>query len=145
VCWLLICGRRLRFKEKRWIDNLKFHKRRTRVKRQQVNTGIGKPWKRSQQLTAIAQLLCHRNVYVVRLVLRQPIYEKDRINPVDARAALTLDPILLQMFPEGYRHLAYLQSSIGYKVKSDMPGLKGTAVEALYARGRGWLAGQVLE
>jgi hypothetical protein len=78
------------------------------------------------------------------LVLRQPIYEKDRIDPVDARAALTLDQTLLQKFPEGYRHLAYLQSSIGYKLKSDMPGLKGAAVEALYARGRGWLAGRAL-
>jgi hypothetical protein len=79
------------------------------------------------------------------LVLRQPIYEKDRIDPVDARETLTLDQALLQKFPEGYRHLAYLQSSIGYKLKSDMPGLKGAAVEALYARGRGWLTGQALE
>ena len=78
------------------------------------------------------------------LVLRQPIYEKDRIDPVDARAALTLDRALLQKFPEGYRHLAYLQSSIGYKVKSDMPGLDGPEVATLYRRGEGWLKGQKL-
>jgi hypothetical protein len=76
------------------------------------------------------------------LVLRQPIYEKDRIDPVDPGASLRLDPELLRRFPEGYRHLAYVQSQIGYKVKPDMPGLKGAAVEALYQRGRDWLAGK---
>jgi hypothetical protein len=75
------------------------------------------------------------------LVLRQPIYEKDRLDPVDPAARLELDPVLLVQFPEGYRHLAYLQTRIGYKVKTDMPGLDGPAVEALYRRGGGWLAG----
>src|SRR5205807_10217925 len=45
----------------------------------------------------------------------------------------------LARFPQGYRHLAYLQTAIGYKVKADMPGLSGPAVEALYARGKRWL------
>ena len=75
------------------------------------------------------------------IVLRQPIYEKDRIDPVDPAAALALDRDLLMRFPEGYRHLAYLQTRIGYKVKPDMPGLTGREVEALYARGAGWLKG----
>ena len=78
------------------------------------------------------------------IVLRQPIYEKDRMDPVDPAARLTLDPALLGRFPEGYRHLAYLQTQIGYKVKTDMPGLKGPEVEALYARGRAWLDGKPL-
>jgi hypothetical protein len=78
------------------------------------------------------------------VVLRQPIYEKDRMDPVDPAAVLKLDPELLGQFPEGYRHLAYLQSGIGYKVKKDMPGLKGPEVEALYRRGRDWLAGKPL-
>lgn len=76
------------------------------------------------------------------LVLRQPIYEKDRIDPVDPSARLELDQTLLGQFPNGYRHLAYLQSRIGYAVKRDMPGLTGPEVEALYQRGRGWLDGQ---
>jgi hypothetical protein len=76
------------------------------------------------------------------LVHRQPIYEKDRIDPVDPAAQLALDAQLLSSFPPGYRHLAYLQSRIGYLVKRDMPGLKGPEVEALYARGRDWLAGK---
>src|ERR1700680_246479 len=75
------------------------------------------------------------------LVLRQPIYEKDRLDPVEPGATLQLDAELLYRFPEGYRHLAYLQSRIGYVVKPDMPGLKGREVEALYQRGNAWLAG----
>jgi hypothetical protein len=69
------------------------------------------------------------------IVLRQPIYEKDRMDPVDPSKSLTLDAKLINQFPEGYRHLAYLQSGIGYAVKKDMPGLKGPEVEALYTRG----------
>ena len=75
------------------------------------------------------------------LVRRQPIYEKDRMDPVDPSARLTLDPGRLSRFPEGYRHLAYLQSSIGFEVKDGLPGLRGPAVETLYAEGRAWLAG----
>src|SRR5262252_149511 len=78
------------------------------------------------------------------LVLRQPIYEKDRLDPVDPAARLNLDKDLLARFPEGYRHLAYLQTRIGYKVKPDMPGLDGPEVAALYQRGEGWLKGQKL-
>ena len=78
------------------------------------------------------------------LVLRQPIYEKDRLDPLDPSAKLTLDQDLLQRFPEGYRHLAYLQTRIGYKVKPDMPGIEGPELEALYARGKAWLAGKPL-
>jgi hypothetical protein len=75
------------------------------------------------------------------LVLRQPIYEKDRLDPVDPSARLDLDRTLLERFPAGYRHLAYAQTRIGYEVKPDMPGLMGPEVEALYARGARWLAG----
>jgi hypothetical protein len=78
------------------------------------------------------------------LVLRQPIYEKDRLDPIDPAARLQLDRNLLQRFPEGYRHLAYLQTRIGYKVKTDMPGLDGPEVAALYRRGEDWLKGHQL-
>jgi hypothetical protein len=75
------------------------------------------------------------------LVRRQPIYEKDRIDPVSPSAALKLEETRLAQFPQGYRHLAYIQEEIGYRVKRDMPGLRGPEVEALYAQGRDWLAG----
>jgi len=75
------------------------------------------------------------------IVRRQPIYEKDRMDPIDPSVALTLDPELLDRFPEGYRHLAYLQSKNGFKVKTGLPGLRGPAVEKLYDEGKSWLAG----
>lgn len=75
------------------------------------------------------------------IVLRQPIYEMDRIDPVDPSARLELPAQELAQFPEGYRHLAYLQAGLGYRVKPDMPGLTGPEVEALYQRGARWLAG----
>ena len=75
------------------------------------------------------------------IVRRQPIYEKDRMDPIDPAARLGLDPELLARFPEGYRHLAYLQTKIGYTIKLDLPQLKGPVVEALYAHGRAWLEG----
>jgi hypothetical protein len=76
------------------------------------------------------------------IVLRQPIYEKDRLDPVDPSATVRLNDTLLERFPPGYRHLAYLQATLGYQVKPDMPGLTGPEVEALYARGVAWLAGR---
>jgi len=75
------------------------------------------------------------------IVRRQPIYEKDRLDPVDPSAVLKLDVGWLARFPEGYCHLAYLQSKNGFKVKAGLPGLRGPAVEKLYAEGKAWLAG----
>lgn len=80
-----------------------------------------------------------------RLLHRQPIYEKDRIDPVDPAAVLVLDANALAGFPEGYRHLAYIQTRIGYRVKLDMPQLKGPVVEELYRRGTRWLTGAAIE
>lgn len=80
-----------------------------------------------------------------KLLHRQPIYEKDRIDPVDPAARLALDAERLARMPEGYRHLAYIQTGIGYTVKMDMPMLKGPEVEALRARAARWLAGGELE
>ena len=76
-----------------------------------------------------------------RLVLRQPIYEIDRLTPVSGGPGPELDAGLLAQFPAGYRHLAYVQARIGYDVKPDMPGLTGPEVEGLYRRGADWLAG----
>ncbi|MGO9883241.1 MAG: nuclear transport factor 2 family protein [Solirubrobacteraceae bacterium] len=73
------------------------------------------------------------------IVLRQPIYERDRLDLVDPAAQLALDAEQLARFPEGYRHLAYLQTEIGYDVKRDMPGLTGPELESLYDRGARWL------
>jgi SnoaL-like domain len=79
------------------------------------------------------------------MVLRQPIYEKDRVDPIDPAAQLRLDQAALAKFPKGYRHLAYIQTQLGYTVKLDMPQLTGPEVERLYARGKAWLAGGPLQ
>jgi hypothetical protein len=76
------------------------------------------------------------------IVLRRLIYEMDRIHVLDPAATLTLDRTLLEQFPVGYRHLAYLQTKGGFTVKRDLPGTDGPAVEALYAKGADWLAGR---
>ena len=78
------------------------------------------------------------------LVLRQPIYEKDRIDPVVPGTMPKLDRDLLASFPEGYRHMAYMQTKAGYSVKTDMPGATGPELDALYAKGAAWLNGDAL-
>jgi hypothetical protein len=75
------------------------------------------------------------------IVLRQPIYEQDRLDPVAPGAVPAIDPERLARFPVGYRHLAYVQEQVGYVVKPDMPGLVGPEVDALYARGATWIGG----
>ena len=76
------------------------------------------------------------------IVRRQPIYEKDRMDPLDPSVKLKLDPDILGSFPEGYRHLAYLQTKLGFKVKPQgLPQLKGPEVERLYRHGKAWLDG----
>ena len=79
------------------------------------------------------------------LVWRRLFYEKDRLDPVDPGVTFKLDPALLAQFPVGYRHLAYLQTKVGYKVKADMPGLEGPEADALYALGAAWLKGKPLK
>lgn len=78
------------------------------------------------------------------LILRQPIYELDRIDPLDSAAHLDLDKERLQALPSGYRHLAYVQQGIGLNVKLDLPGTRGPEIAALYARGQQWLQGAVV-
>jgi hypothetical protein len=75
------------------------------------------------------------------IVRRQPIYEKDRLDAVEPGAKLTLDPALLARFPEGYRHLGYLQTKAGFDVRLGLPGLRGPEVAKLYTEGAAWLDG----
>ena len=75
------------------------------------------------------------------IVLRRHTYEKDRLDPVAPGATVTLDPALLAQYPEGYRHLAYLQSKAGYQVKRDLPGLDGPALAAIDTDAARWLEG----
>ena len=82
-----------------------------------------------------------RRADVWGLVRRQPIYEKDRMDVVNPAGSVELDPARLAAYPDGYRHLAYLQREQGFDVKDGLPGLTGAAVELLYAEGAAWLDG----
>jgi len=70
---------------------------------------------------------------------RRLVYEKDRIDPVRPGAVVTLDPEILARFPEGYRHVAYVQSKGGAKVLEDLISFRTPAHEKLYADGKAWL------
>ncbi|MCX4862033.1 nuclear transport factor 2 family protein [Streptomyces canus] len=84
---------------------------------------------------------CARHEGAWKIVRRQPIYEKDRLDLVDPSATLRLNGELLDRFPAGYRHLAYLQTKAGFTVKTGLPGLTGEVVQRLYEEGVKWLAG----
>ena len=74
------------------------------------------------------------------IVRRQPIYEKDRLDPVDPSANLRLDPALLARFPEGYRHLAYVQTKAGAKVDPALPTGVAESQKKMIKEARAWLA-----
>jgi hypothetical protein len=76
------------------------------------------------------------------IVLRQPVYELDRMTTVEPGTKLKLDSHLLHSFPEGYRHLAYLQTQMGFHISQTFPGTHGPEIEALNTRMRHWLAGE---
>ena len=76
------------------------------------------------------------------IVLRQPVYELDAMRPVNPAQTVALDANLLNQFPEGYRHLAYLQVEQGMDVYRDMPGTRGEEIAKLNARMGEWLAGE---
>jgi hypothetical protein len=78
------------------------------------------------------------------IVLRRLIYEMDRLEPLDPSAKIKLDRKILERFPVGYRHLAYLQTKGGFNVTADLPGTDGPEVDALYAKGADWLKGKKL-
>ena len=78
------------------------------------------------------------------LYLRHVIYELDQMIPTEPGRRIELDADLLKSFPEGYRHMAYMMAKADIPVKPDLPGVRGPEVEALYATGRAWLAGETL-
>jgi len=77
-------------------------------------------------------------------ILRQPIYERDFVVPVDPSQTVHLDPDRVARFPEGYARLAYLQESLSYRIIPTMPVHTGLEVEALYTQGEVWLKGEDL-
>jgi len=75
------------------------------------------------------------------LVLRQHVYDKDRIDPVDLDSRVVLDRSVLEGFPDGYRHLAYVQQSLGLEIRRDLPCAGTVEAEAVLRSGARWLSG----
>ena len=75
------------------------------------------------------------------IVLRQPVYELDRMTTVKPAQLLELDDTLLEAYPEGYRYLAYLQTKLGFAVSEALPGTRGPEISELNARMSEWLNG----
>jgi hypothetical protein len=76
---------------------------------------------------------------VWRIAKRCVIYEKDRMDPVSPQALISLEPALLEKFPEGYRHLAYLQTKAGGEVNPNLPTASGPALDQLLTQADAWL------
>jgi SnoaL-like protein len=93
-------------------------------------------------------VVCHGRFYdrlekrggAWRLAKRSVIYEKDRLDPVEPGAKIVLDRALLGRFPEGYCHLAYLQTRNGAQVNPNLPTARGEALELLLWEAKAWLA-----
>ncbi|HXQ53857.1 MAG TPA: nuclear transport factor 2 family protein [Stellaceae bacterium] len=75
-----------------------------------------------------------------RIKERVPIYEKDRIDPVDPAATIALDPAEIAKYPAGYRHLAYFQAASGARINLDLPVPGNAIFETLHKEGAAWLA-----
>ncbi|HSW15604.1 MAG TPA: nuclear transport factor 2 family protein [Ramlibacter sp.] len=77
-----------------------------------------------------------------RIHKRVPVYEKDRLDPVDPAATLSLDAASLATFPDGCRHLVYLQSRGGASITPHLPVPGSAALARLEAESAAWLAGE---
>ena len=75
-----------------------------------------------------------------RIVKRVPVYEKDRLDPVDPAASLTLDAEVLAQHPEGCRHLVYLQARNGAQIAPDVAAAGTDALTRVEAESASWLA-----
>lgn len=85
----------------------------------------------------VDRLVCAQGEW--RLVQRDPIHEKDRLDPVDPQANLKLDPTRLAAQPRAYRHIAYVQSLGGARITPDLIEHNSPAQQALYDACNHWL------
>jgi hypothetical protein len=74
-----------------------------------------------------------------RIAKRNVIYDKDTLTPVHVGDAIQLSSERLLRFPEGYRHLAYLQSFNGGNVNPELPTARSEASIQLKLEAQQWL------
>lgn len=77
-----------------------------------------------------------------RILRRTPVYEKDRIDPVDPSAAIAMDPDRLSQFPTAFRHLAYAQALAGQTLNAKIPTSNSEEERAFVLESERWLSGQ---
>ncbi len=70
---------------------------------------------------------------------RCPAYDRDWMNPVIPGVIPTLDLDRLAGFPSPYRHLAYVQASLGFTINQGLPETRGPSWDRLMAEGQAWL------
>ena len=74
-----------------------------------------------------------------RIAKRNVIYDKDTMTPVNPGEPLELSEERLLRFPQGYRHLAYLQSFNGGNVNPELPTSGSEASQQLRLEAQQWL------
>ncbi|MEI6301251.1 MAG: nuclear transport factor 2 family protein [Betaproteobacteria bacterium] len=79
---------------------------------------------------------------VWRILRREAIYEKDRVDPVVAGTVVPFDAKKLAGFPPPYRHLAYSLSSQGFTVSPDLPTNDSASLAKVHAQGEAWITGK---
>lgn len=74
-----------------------------------------------------------------KILLRVPVYDKDRLDPVVPGTVVVLDEAVLSRFAEGYRHIAYFQSLGGATLTPGLPTRNSPEEAKLCAEGAHWL------
>lgn len=74
-----------------------------------------------------------------QILRREPVYEKDRIEPVEPGSAIELDAQALAQFPAHYRYLAYMQWRGGATITPDLPAPLSEAERTLAQEDTQWL------
>ena len=75
-----------------------------------------------------------------RIRQRVPIYDKDRLEPLEPGRTVPVDADVLAGFAEGYRYLAYVQSLGGATLSPGLPTRNSPEEAQLLAAGTAWLA-----
>jgi hypothetical protein len=76
-----------------------------------------------------------------RILIRTPVYDKDRLDAVTPGAPVKIDPAVLSRFAAGYRHLAYCQFLAGDTLTPGLPTPGSPEESVLFAESAAWLAG----
>lgn len=74
------------------------------------------------------------------LVLRETIYDRDRLFAVVPGETVSLDESRFASVPEAYRGLGYLLSALGHPVATDLPVFGGALEQDRLAEANGWLS-----